>query len=152
MQACATVCRDLTLSPEAMDAIGDFYTELRSSSGERALPVTVRTLESIIRLATGAAKARLAESHVAVQDVEVAKELMLMVCVLHQVPILTRSCQGLPGPVACGRPRCESCQGAHAHGMCFTASTRVQLPLAYFPKYAPGQFGYACIHTSEGKK
>ncbi len=62
-----------------MDAIGDFYTELRSSSGERALPVTVRTLESIIRLATGAAKARLAESHVGVQDVEVAKELMLMV-------------------------------------------------------------------------
>ncbi|KAK9841241.1 hypothetical protein WJX74_002431 [Apatococcus lobatus] len=71
-------CRDLTLSPEAMDSIGDFYTELRSSSGERALPVTVRTLESIIRLATGAAKARLAESHVGVQDVEVAKELMLM--------------------------------------------------------------------------
>ncbi len=62
-----------------MDAIGDFYTELRSSSGERALPVTVRTLESIIRLSTAAAKARLAESHVGVQDVEVAKELMLMV-------------------------------------------------------------------------
>ena len=44
-----------------MEAITDFYTELRSASQENALPMTVRTLETIIRLSTAAAKARLAE-------------------------------------------------------------------------------------------
>lgn len=43
-----------------MEMIGDYYTELRSGRKDSALPVTVRTLETIIRLATAAAKARLA--------------------------------------------------------------------------------------------
>ena len=43
-----------------MEAIGDFYSELRGASTDNALPVTVRTLETIIRLSTAAAKARLA--------------------------------------------------------------------------------------------
>lgn len=44
-----------------MEAIADFYTELRGASQENALPITVRTLETIIRLSTATAKARLAE-------------------------------------------------------------------------------------------
>ena len=43
-----------------MEAIGEFYAELRATSEHRALPVTVRTLETIIRLSTAAAKARMA--------------------------------------------------------------------------------------------
>ena len=44
-----------------MEKIADFYSELRGASQQNALPVTVRTLETIIRLSTAAAKARLAE-------------------------------------------------------------------------------------------
>ena len=39
--------------------IGDFYAELRAQVDTNALPITVRTLETIIRLSTAAAKARL---------------------------------------------------------------------------------------------
>ena len=45
-----------------MEAIADFYSELRQTSDQRALPVTVRTLETVIRLSTAAARARLAKS------------------------------------------------------------------------------------------
>ena len=55
------ICSDLSLGAEAMDAICDFYSELRSASQDNSLPVTVRCLETIIRLSTAAAKARLAE-------------------------------------------------------------------------------------------
>ena len=42
-----------------MEVIGDYYAELRSQADTNALPITVRTLETIIRLSTAAAKARL---------------------------------------------------------------------------------------------
>ena len=54
-------CSDLSLSDPAVEAITDFYTELRGGSQSNALPITVRTLETIIRTSTAAAKARLAE-------------------------------------------------------------------------------------------
>lgn len=57
----AVQCSDLSLTAEANDAICDFYSELRGASQENSLPVTVRCLETIIRLSTAAAKARLAE-------------------------------------------------------------------------------------------
>ena len=44
-----------------MEAIGDFYAELRARADESALPITVRTLETLIRLSTAAAKARLSQ-------------------------------------------------------------------------------------------
>ena len=42
-----------------MEVIGDYYAELRSQADTNALPITVRTLETIIRLSTAAAKSRL---------------------------------------------------------------------------------------------
>ncbi len=50
---------DIELTGEAMEVIGDYYAELRSQADTNALPITVRTLETIIRLSTAAAKARL---------------------------------------------------------------------------------------------
>lgn len=65
----------VALTPEANELIADYYTELRASGGDRALPITVRTLETIIRLATAHAKCRLSKS-VDEQDVEVAREIL----------------------------------------------------------------------------
>ncbi len=53
------LCSDIELTGEAMEVIGDYYAELRSQADTNALPITVRTLETIIRLSTAAAKARL---------------------------------------------------------------------------------------------
>lgn len=47
-----------------MEAISDFYAELRENNEHLRLPITVRTLESIIRLSTAAAKARMSEDGV----------------------------------------------------------------------------------------
>lgn len=55
----AFLCSDIELTGEAMEVIGDYYAELRAQADTNALPITVRTLETIIRLSTAAAKARL---------------------------------------------------------------------------------------------
>ena len=44
-----------------MGDIADFYTELRGAEDADALPITVRSLETIIRLSTAVAKSRLAK-------------------------------------------------------------------------------------------
>lgn len=54
----------MELTSSAMEAISDFYAELRESNEHLRLPITVRTLESIIRLSTAAAKARMSEDGV----------------------------------------------------------------------------------------
>ena len=59
MKLILCVCSDIELTGEAMEVIGDYYAELRSQADTNALPITVRTLETIIRLSTAAAKARL---------------------------------------------------------------------------------------------
>lgn len=55
-------CSSIQLTQAASDSIADFYTELRSAHGDDrdALPVTVRTLETIVRLSTAVGKSRLA--------------------------------------------------------------------------------------------
>ncbi len=52
---------EIELTGEAMEVIGDYYATLRSRADDSALPITVRTLETVIRLSTAAAKARLAK-------------------------------------------------------------------------------------------
>jgi DNA replication licensing factor MCM3 len=69
------------LTPEASDAISTLYSELRAKvDGEqdqyRTMPITPRTLETLIRLSTAHAKARLSK-HVEEIDVEVANEILV---------------------------------------------------------------------------
>ena len=54
----------MELTAEAMEAISDFYAQLRENNENLRLPITVRTLEGIIRLSTAAAKARMSEEGV----------------------------------------------------------------------------------------
>ncbi len=58
------VFRNMELTAGAMEAISEFYSELRANSEHLTLPITVRTLETIIRLSTAAAKARMSEEGV----------------------------------------------------------------------------------------
>eukprot|EP00026_Physarum_polycephalum_P002662 Phypoly_transcript_02670.p1 GENE.Phypoly_transcript_02670~~Phypoly_transcript_02670.p1 ORF type:complete len:848 (-),score=98.11 Phypoly_transcript_02670:120-2663(-) len=63
------------LSSEARDFITEAYTKLRSQEDMKTLPVTPRTLETMIRLATAHARCNL-RLEVLVQDAEVALDLM----------------------------------------------------------------------------
>ena len=65
-----------TLAQDAVEKIAEEYKEIRLiGEAGRTLPVTVRTLETIIRLATAHAKCRMASSVVS-SDVDVAVSLM----------------------------------------------------------------------------
>ena len=63
------------LTPEASESIAEYYAELRNSSEVKALPVTVRTLETIIRLACAHAKIRLSP-FVEAEDVQEVQSLV----------------------------------------------------------------------------
>ena len=66
------------LTEDAMDLISSEYASMRSKQTKRNLPVTARSLETLIRLSSAAAKARLSSSVEAV-DVTVAVELLSFV-------------------------------------------------------------------------
>ena len=63
------------ITPEASSAIAEYYAELRNSAEVKALPVTVRTLETVIRLACAHSKIRLSP-FVEVSDVKEVIALM----------------------------------------------------------------------------
>lgn len=71
------------LSDEAMENISASYANMRARQSRKNLPVTARTLETIIRLSSASAKARLSNS-VDDCDVEVAMELMNFV-LFHEI-------------------------------------------------------------------
>lgn len=71
------------LSDEAMETISTSYANMRARQSRKNLPVTARTLETIIRLSSASAKARLSSS-VDECDVEVAMELMNFV-LFHEI-------------------------------------------------------------------
>ena len=75
--------RPPTLTDEAMQIISASYAAMRSKSGMKNLPVTARTLETIIRLSTASAKTRLSRI-VEAQDVECATELVNYV-LFHEI-------------------------------------------------------------------
>lgn len=73
-----------TLSEDAMETIAAEYAGMRGrQQGRRNLPITARTLETMIRLASASAKARLSLS-VENRDVEVAVDLLNFV-IFHEV-------------------------------------------------------------------
>ena len=63
------------LSDDAMEIISTSYANMRSRQSKKNLPITARTLETIIRLSTASAKSRLSVS-VDEVDVDMAMELM----------------------------------------------------------------------------
>jgi DNA replicative helicase MCM subunit Mcm2 (Cdc46/Mcm family) len=71
------------LSDAAMEVISASYANMRARQTRKNLPVTARTLETIIRLSSASAKARLSSS-VDECDVEVAMELMNFV-MFHEI-------------------------------------------------------------------
>ncbi|RYG68803.1 hypothetical protein EON64_04335 [archaeon] len=71
------------LSEEAMEQISSAYTNMRAQQNRKNLPITARTLETLIRLSSAAAKARLSDS-VDNMDVDTAVELMNFV-LFHEV-------------------------------------------------------------------
>jgi DNA replication licensing factor MCM3 len=71
------------LSDEAMDAISIAYADMRAKQTKRNLPVTARSLETIIRLSSASAKVRLSDT-VTTADVDAAIEL-LNYCLYHEV-------------------------------------------------------------------
>lgn len=68
--------RQPVLTESARDYIANRYAEMRARQHERTLPVTARSLETVIRLATAHAKARLAHTVEASPDCEVALEIL----------------------------------------------------------------------------
>lgn len=72
-----------TLSEEAMERISGDYANMRAQQSRRNLPITARTLETMIRLSTAAAKSRLSQTVESV-DVDVAAELLNFV-LFHEI-------------------------------------------------------------------
>jgi DNA replication licensing factor MCM3 len=64
------------LTESARDFICNRYAEMRARQDERTLPITARSLETVIRLATAHAKARLSPVVLAEPDCEVAMDIL----------------------------------------------------------------------------
>lgn len=64
------------LTDDAREAIASRYAEMRSRQDERTLPVTARSLETIIRLASAHAKARLSHTVESDPDVTTAMDIL----------------------------------------------------------------------------
>merc|ERR1711865_630499 len=64
------------LTEEARECIAGRYAEMRNRQDERTLPITARSLETIIRLASAHAKARLSNVVEADPDVAVAMDIL----------------------------------------------------------------------------
>jgi DNA replicative helicase MCM subunit Mcm2 (Cdc46/Mcm family) len=63
------------ITDDASHAIENEFAQMRSKNSSKNLPITARTLETVIRLSTACAKSRLSKM-VEVQDVEVAMQLL----------------------------------------------------------------------------
>jgi len=91
------------MSVEAMETIATAYADMRSKQSNRNLPVTARSLETLIRISSAHAKSRLCNT-VEVQDVEGAKDLVNFV-LFHEVstPAPATSVETAAGEADSGR-------------------------------------------------
>lgn len=64
------------LTDEARDFIANRYAEMRCRQDERTLPITARSLETVIRLASAHAKVRLSNTVEAEPDCEMAMDIL----------------------------------------------------------------------------
>lgn len=64
------------LTDEARDFIANRYAEMRTRQDERTLPITARSLETVIRLASAHAKLRLSTKVEATPDCEAAMDIL----------------------------------------------------------------------------
>jgi DNA replication licensing factor MCM3 len=64
------------LTESAREYIANRYVEMRARQDERTLPITARSLETVIRLATAHAKARLSEIVEAEPDCQIAMDIL----------------------------------------------------------------------------
>jgi len=71
------------LTEEAEERITADYANMRANQSQKNLPITARTLETIIRLSSANAKGRLSQ-HVEIVDVEAATELLNFV-LFHEI-------------------------------------------------------------------
>lgn len=71
------------LSEDAMERISNAYAGMRGHQSRKNLPITARTLETMIRLSTAAAKCRLS-NNIEIEDVETAVELLNFV-LFHEI-------------------------------------------------------------------
>ena len=99
------------LSDAAMENISQAYARMRSQQSQRNLPVTARSLETIIRLSSASAKARLSPS-VDEEDVEVAVELINFV-LFHEIGDPVEG-TAVAAAVAAGRRSGEGSASANA--------------------------------------
>ena len=81
----------MELTAGAMETISEYYSELRASSATLPLPITVRTLETIIRLSTAAAKARMSEE--GVEQVSVTAACRYSCCFMQSCCLQLPACQ-----------------------------------------------------------
>ncbi|KAL7579400.1 hypothetical protein ACA910_014069 [Epithemia clementina (nom. ined.)] len=72
----AKIRRQPVLTESARDFIANRYAEMRARQDERTLPITARSLETVIRLATAHAKARLSNTVDAKPDCEIAMDIL----------------------------------------------------------------------------
>ena len=107
------------LSQEASDSIAAHYTAMRAKNTPKNLPITARTLETIIRLSSAAAKARLSMS-VDLQDVDSAMLLMDFV-LFHEVG--TPTGQGMQGTAQEGEGGDEDVRGNESNNRAGSVST-----------------------------
>jgi DNA replicative helicase MCM subunit Mcm2 (Cdc46/Mcm family) len=89
------------LSDEAIDAISVAYADMRSKQTPKNLPITARSLETIIRLASAHAKSRLSNT-VNEYDVEEVLELMNYV-LFHEIGSYSTPKSVLAEPVVSDR-------------------------------------------------
>ena len=113
------------LTDEARERISDLYDSLRQKQAMKTLPITARTLESIIRISTAHAKCRLSKD-VTVDDVEAAYNVLNFAMFNEAAPIRKSTKYESSTPTTLAR-----CPTAVLGSGVAVTNARPALPLSY---------------------